>query len=138
MATAVLTLSNIKQGSTVDGKKEVSATVDFDTGDYVANGLVLSTVSTVVGSTTFTGLLAALGFKQIDDMFVRASRSVDAPYTQAQWVTANDTKTIAYFLDNATNGTPQAPRLVMYVADNVHGASAIDGSAQFRARFIGS
>lgn len=155
MATATLTLTNVKQTRDADGKKVVEATVDFDTGDYTANGLVLggavaavavtypigSETSGLTATTTVNtggGLLAALGFKQIDEMYVRASRSVNAPYTQAQWVTANDTKTIAYFLDNATNGTPQIPLLVLYVGDNVHGASAIDGSAQFRARFIGS
>ena len=137
MATAVLTATNIQQGVGADGKRTVEATIDFDTGDYVTSGLVLSTVSTVVGSTTFTGLLAALGFKTIEKAYILATRDVNAAYTQAQWITANDTKTIAYFVDVATNGTTQAPRLVMFVGDNEHTAAAIDASAQVRIQFRG-
>lgn len=139
MAAAVITLTNVKQGTTVDGKREVSATVDFDTGDSTTNGIPLATTSVVIGTTTFTGLLNALGFKQIDDMFIRASKSVDSPYTQAQWDTANGTVTYNYFLDNGTNGTPKAPLLKIQSAGSQVGTgNAVAATAQFRARFLGS
>jgi len=139
MAAAIITLSDIKQEVTVDGKRAISATVDFDTGDSTTNGVPLATTSVVVGSTTHTGLLRALGLKQIDDMFIRASRSVDAPYTKAQWDTANGTVTYNYFLDNNTNGTPQAPLLKIQSAGaQVGTGNAIAATAQFRARFVGS
>lgn len=138
MATAVLTVSDVKEGVTTSGKRSVAATVDFDTGDYVTNGLNLNTVSCVRDGVTHTGLLRAIGLKTIDAAFQNASADVDQPYTQAQWTTAVDTKTIQYFVDRGTNGTPEAPLLVMFVGDNQHGASAIDGSAQVRITFVGT
>lgn len=146
MAAATITLTNVKVMSSAEGKREVSATVDFDTGDYAANGLPLATISTTypVGATTSgltatsTGLLAALGFKQIDDLLIRAAPSVNAPYTQAQWNTANGTVTYGYFLDNGTNGTPKAPLLKINSAGAELGAVALAATAQLRVRFIGS
>lgn len=137
MATAILTLSNLKPGVTIAGKRMVEATVDFDTGDYVANGWDLSTVSVVVGATTYTGLLAAIGLKQLESMFVAASvNTSQTAYTQAQWITGNTTTSYSYFLDTATNGTLQAPRLVVYSAGAVL-SGAVAAAAQFRASFAG-
>lgn len=137
MATATFTVSNIRQRVNVDGKREVSATlkVNATNRDYVTGGLVLSTVQTDDASPT--SILGKLGLKQVDDMYVSASRSVAAPYTQAQWVTAQGT-THTVFLDNATSGTPQAPRLLVYAGGAQAPASALATTFEFRAHFIGS
>ena len=148
MAAAVITLSNIKQGTTISGKRMVTATVDFDTGDSTTNGVPLATTSTVYPTVTATGaastatatsLLSALGLRQIDEMYILAHASVDEPYTKALWDTANGTVTYNYFLDNGTNGTPKAPLLKIQSAGSQVGTgNAIAATAQFRARFVGS
>jgi len=129
MADVVITASNIKQHTTAEGKRAVEATLDFDTGDYVASGVPLTTL-----------LATDLGLKQVDHAYVVASASVDKPYTQTQFDTANQTVTYAYFVDNGGTGgtgTPKAPLLVVYSAGNeLSGAFA--ATAQVRIRFIGS
>lgn len=137
MATAVLTATNIQQRVEADGRRSVEATIDFDTGDYVTNGLNLATVSAVVAGATSTGLLAALGLKVVEKAYVVASQHADNKYTRAEFVAAQDTKTISFFVDTVTNGTIDAPRLLMFVGDNEHTAAAIDGSAQVRLLLSG-
>jgi len=140
MAAAIITVSNIVQHSDAEGKRVVSATVDFDTGDSTTNGIPLATTSVVLpGGTTVTGLLNALGFKQIDGMLLVASISSSGAYTKALWDTANGTVTYNYFLDTATNGTPKAPLLKIQSAGaQVGTGNAVAATAQFRARFIGT
>lgn len=124
MAVAV-TASAIMQASTAEGKRAVSATLDFDTGTYVTGGIALS------------GLLAtALGLKQVDSARILASATVNAPYTKAQWLTANSTVSYSYFVDLAS---PQAPLLLVHTAGaEVANGAAFAASAQVRIRFEGS
>jgi hypothetical protein len=126
MADVVISASEVVQGVTVNGKRSVEATLDFDTGDYVALGVPLATL-----------LATTLGLKQVDEAYVVASASVDKPYTLSQFDTANQTVTYAYFVDNATDGTVQAPVLKVYSAGNEL-SGAVAASAQTRIRFVGS
>ena len=140
MAAAIITVSNVIHSYDNYGKHTVDATVDFDTGDSTTNGIPLATTSVVVpGGATVTGLLNALGLKQIDGMLLVASISSSGAYTKALWDTANGTVTYNYFLDTATNGTPKAPLLKIQSAGaQVGTGNAVAATAQFRARFIGT
>lgn len=125
MAAAVVSVSAVKQGVTTAGRRHVTATLDFDTGDYAANGIPLATT------------IAALGLRQIERARILCTPDVDSPYTRAQWVTANSTVTYGYFVDTASPSTPQAPRLVIHSAGAELGAVAVAASAQVRIRFEG-
>jgi hypothetical protein len=83
-----------------------------------------------------TGLLPALGLKQLDSAHVMAT--ISDFYTRAQWVAANAAAAYSYFFDTATNGTKQAPLLVIATgAGELGNGVAVTAAAQVRIRFEG-
>lgn len=127
MAAASCVFTNVRQGVESNGKRSVTATVAFSTpgtDTYTTNGVPI--------------LLNQLGLKTVNSVFEEKTKTVDTTLiTQAGWATTQATTTNSCFVDVATNGTPEAPKLVIMTAGAAL-SGAIPASFKYRLRFIGT
>lgn len=127
MAAATTVATNIRQGVDSDGLRFVTATITFSTpgtDTYTTNGVPID--------------LTAIGLRSVRAVFEEKTRTVDTSLlTQAGWATTQATTTNSAFVDIATNGTPEAPKLVIMTAGAAL-SGAIPASFSYRFRFVGT
>jgi len=121
--SAVVSYSNTVQGVESDGLRSVETTIDFDTGTYTAGGIPIP--------------LGPLGLRTVNKAYIVCSAHVDNQYTQALWTTGQSTVTAAAFVTLASPASPEAPRLVIFVAA-AESSGAVAASRQFRVRLVGT
>lgn len=122
MANVIVSYSDVVQGVSSNGTQRwVEATVDFDTGDYVSDGIPLP--------------LGALGLSDIRETSLILTATADNFQTEAQKITG------AYWypiVSISGTATPTAPKLLLYAAGSVHTVAAVNAAVQFRIRFYGT
>lgn len=126
MTAATCVFSNVSQHVESDGKRSVEATVTFSTpgtDTYTTNGVPIS--------------LKAIGLRTINSVYEIKEKKVNGFTTLALWQTTQATTTNSCYVDVATNGTPEAPLLVIYTAGAAL-SGAIPASFSYRLRFVGT
>lgn len=124
MAAATIVLTDKREHVETDGRRSVEATVTFSTpgtDTYTTGGIPVP--------------MLALGLRTLNKVYeIKTNAGL---FTFGEWGVSQGTTTNSVYFDTIFGGTPEAPKMIIFVAGVAH-TGALPASWKYRLRFVGT